>query len=252
MRQLAKDMANYPEPEQITLDKKTLQSYMPRGFTGKITDEVLDMINNVERDTGMSNELFTEQLCSYSHLMTGGAGINKLSNAIKFVNLRLLPKMGSARAYRIVFPRKTAEVEGRGETIDSFASMYSKTKMVVEIQRLLIIPTHISHAPMHNMMLQKLFDLSNGIGAKADDRVSPTVQMNAATELLNATKLPEDNNIELKIGMSDSAASITQGLMEQLAEATKLQKARIDAGESISTVQRIGVSTDRIIDVEVE
>jgi len=252
MEEQAKDMVNYPQPEGIKMDRETLQSYMPKGFNGRITDEVLEMINNVERDTGMSEELFSEQLCSYSHLITGGAGIEKLTNAIKYVNLRMLPKMGSARAYRIVFPGKTVEVEGRGETIDSFASMYSKTKMVVEIQKLLLVPAHISHAPMHNLMLQKLFDLSNGIGAKADDRVSPTVQMNAATELLNATKMPEDNTMELKIGLSDNAVSIQQGLFEQLAAVTKIQKERIERGEAISSVQRIGISTDDIIDVEAE
>ena len=244
MNEIVKKALTGEEPDSIKLDRTTLQSYMPKGFTGKITDEVLLMLNSVEEDTGMSEALFGEQLCSYSHLLTAGVSLHKLANAIKYCNLRLIPKMGSAKAYRIVFPTTTREKEARGLSIDSLASMYARTKTVLEIQKLLLIPTHISHAPMHNMMLQKLFDLSNGIGAKADDRVSPTVQMNAATELLNATKLPEDNNIELKIGMSDSAMDVQQNLADQIAASVALTREQLSKGVSLDEAQRIGILTD--------
>ena len=156
----------------------------------------------------------------------------------------MLPKMGSAKAYRIVFPAKTAEVEGRGQSVDSFASMYSKTKLVIEIQKLLLVPAHITHAPIHNQMLKKLFDLSNGIGAKADDRVSPTVQMNAAVSLMEATRMPEDNSIELKIGMSDDAKEAQQNLADQIAASIASTRAQLNRGVSLDTAQRIGLVTD--------
>lgn len=242
----------YPQPEGIALDRETLAKYLPKGATRRLKDEVFEMLNNVEEDTGMSQELFSEQLCSYGHLITGGAGVEKLANAIKFVNLRQLPKMGAAKAYRVVFPRKTAEIEGRGQSVDSFASMYASTKMVTEVQKLMIMPTHITHRPMHNAMLQKLFNLTNGIGAKEGDYVSPTVQMNAAVELMNVTKMPEDNSMELKIGMSEEAVSVQQGLMAQLAKATDAQMASLAAGKSIKEVQRLGVNVDDIIEGEVD
>ena len=248
---LSETESNYPQPVGIGLDMATLKSYMPKGFHGQVTKEILEMLNNVERDTGVSGELFSEQLCSYTHLMSGSAGIEKLANAIKYCNLRLLPKMGSARAYRIVFPAKTAEIEARGGDVDSFASQYGKTKMVTEIQKLLLIPVHISHAPMHNAMIKKLFDITNGIGAKADDRVSPTVQLNAAIALMELTKMPEESSIKLDIGLTDGAMSVTQGLMEQVARAADIQMAGLQAGKSIKDVQRLSVNVDDIIEGEV-
>lgn len=248
----AKDMVNYPVTDGIPLDRETLVKHMPKGFSGKITDEILTMLNNVENDTGMSKELFSEQLYSYTHLLTGGVGIETLSNAIKFVNLRMLPKMGAAKAFSIVFPEKAKEIEDRGATVDSFASMYAGTKTVVAVQKLILVPVYISHAPIHNAMLKKLFDLSNGIGAKADDRVSPTVQMNAAIALRDATKMPEDNSVTLKIGMTDDATKIQQGLFEQLAMNSELQLAALRSGRSIGEIQRIGVSTDKILEAEIE
>ena len=245
-------MPNYPVTDGIRMDRETLVKYMPKGFTGKITDEVLAMLNNVETDTGMSKELFSEQLYSYTHLLTGGVGIEVLANAIKFVNLRMLPKMGAAKAFAIVFPEKAKEIEDRGSTVDSFASMYAGTKTVVAVQKLILVPVYISHAPIHNATLKKLFDLSNGIGARADDKVSPTVQMNAAIALNAATKMPEDNSVTLKIGMTDEATKIQQGLFEQLAMNSELQLAALRAGKSIGDVQRIGVNVDRIIEAEID
>ena len=239
---------DYPKPEGMALDRETLAKYFPKGMGERITDEVLTMLNNVEHDTGMSEELFSEQLCSYSHLITGGAGIEKLANAIKFVNLRQLPKMGAAKAYRIVFPRKTKEIEGRKQSVDSFASMYSGTKMVLEVQKLIVMPTYITHRPMHNAMIQKLFDLTNGIGAKEGDYVSPTVQMNSAVELLNVTKMPEDNSIELKIGMTDEAKSVQQELMAQIGAYAAQAANRVDAGESLDDVQKLGIN---VVDVDI-
>ena len=130
--------------------------------------------------------------------------------------------------------------------------MYAGTKTVVAVQKLLLIPIYISHAPVHNAMLKKLFDLSNGIGAKADDRVSPTVQMNAAIALRDATKMPEDNSVTLKIGMTDDATKIQQGLFEQLAMNSELQLAALKAGGSIGEVQRLGVNVDEILEAEID
>ena len=155
------------------LSKERLESFMPRGSTAKITDEVLELINRVELDTGMDQGLFEEQLCSYAHLIGPGISLEKLMNAIKYVTLREVMG-GSAKAYRVVFPEKTVEIEARGATVDNFASMYANTKAVIEVQKLSMVGVHITHRPLANQLLKKMVDLSNGIGAHPDDRLSPT------------------------------------------------------------------------------
>lgn len=228
--------------QNLTVAK--IKKFLPKGTSVRLTEEIVEKLTHVEQETGIDQGLFEEQLLSYLHLMEAGAGIEKLANAIKFCNLRMLPKMGNEKAWMIVFPEKTKEILERGEDCSSFASMYNSTKMVREISKLLLVPVYISHAPVHIAMHKKLYDLSNGIGANKRDYVSPTVQMNASIALMEATRMPEDNSIELKIGMSDDAKSVQLGLTEQLARMAEIQLQRLEKGENIADVQRLNIISD--------
>lgn len=231
----------------ITRDK--LMEFIPRGYGGKVTDAVLEMIRRVEEDTGMDQGLFEEQLLSYTHLLGPGISFEKLINAIKFVALREVAR-GQAKAYKIVFPEKSAEIEARGGSVDSFATMYASSKVVVEVQKLNMVSASITHRPLANQMLKKMTDLANGIGANPDDRVSPTVQLNAAIAVYEAVKMPEDNTMELKIGMSDSALSAQESLAEQLRRMADLQMRAFKDGKSINDIQRINICVEAKVDDE--
>jgi len=222
------------------LTRERLESFMPKGSSVTITDEILKLINRVEQDTGMDQGLFEEQICSYAHLIGPGISVEKLMNAIKYVTLREVMG-GSAKAYRVVFPEKTVEIEGRGATVDNFASMYSNTKAVIEVQKLVMVGVHITHAPLRNQLLQKMVNLSNGVGAKPDDYVSPTVQLNATIAAYDAVKMPEDNTMELKIGMSDASIESQNNLAEQISKMAEMQMTNYKAGKSINEVQRLNI-----------
>lgn len=222
------------------LTRERLESFMPKGSSVTITDEILKLINRVEQDTGMDQGLFEEQICSYAHLIGPGISVEKLMNAIKYVTLREVMG-GSAKAYRVVFPEKTVEIEARGSTVDNFASMYSNTKAVIEVQKLVMVGVHITHAPLRNQLLQKMVNLSNGVGAKPDDYVSPTVQLNATIAAYDAVKMPEDNTMELKIGASEESMAMAQTVADQLAENAKLMRRQFQQGQSLDSVQKLGV-----------
>lgn len=239
-----------PTPQGITVE--SLKSFLPRGTSVQVNQEVVDMINRAEAESGVAQELIEEQILSYTHLLNGRVGFKQLLNAIKFCNLRMMPEMTNEKAYKVVFPEKTKEIEARGQTVSSFASMYNQTKTVTEIMKLLIVPAYVTYQPLYHAAIKKQFDLMNGIGAKPSDNVSPTVQHLAAAKLADLTKMPEDSSIELKIGMTDEAKSVQQGLMDQIAAFTKIQKAKLDAGESISSVQKTGIDVDSIIEAETE
>ena len=233
------------------ITREKLMEFVPRGYGGKVTDAVLEMIRRVEQDTGMDQGLFEEQLLSYTHLLGPGVSFEKLINAIKFVALREVAR-GQARAYKIVFPEKAAEIEARGGSVDSFATMYASTKVVVEVQKLNMVSASITHRPLANQMLKKMTDLANGIGANPDDRVSPTVQLNAAIAVYEAVKMPEDNTMELKIGMSADALSAQESLAEQLRRMADLQMKAFQSGKRLEDIQKIGISInseDEVIDV---
>lgn len=235
--------------KEQSITREKLMEFMPKGCGAKVTDAVLEMIRRVEEDTGMDQGLFEEQLLSYSHLLGPGVSYEKLINAIKFVALREVAR-GQAKAYKIVFPEKTAEIEARGGSVDSFATMYASSKVVVEVQKLNMVSASITHRPLANQMLKKMTDLANGIGANPDDRVSPTVQLNAAIAVYEAVKMPEDNTMELKIGMSDSALSAQESLAEQLRRMADLQMKAFKEGKKLDDIQKINICVEGRIDDE--
>lgn len=97
-------------------------------------------------------------------------------------------------------------------------------------------------------MLSKLVDLSNGRGAKEDDYVSPTVQLNATLGALDYLKAPEDKSIDLKIGYSEEAKAMQQDIFAQLAQNAQLMREQFEAGRSLRDVQKINI----IVDAEIE
>ena len=53
--------------------------------------------------------------------------------------------------------------------------------------------------------------------------------------------MPEDNTIELKLGMSDEAISVQQTIAEQLKENARVMRERFKSGEQLDKVQQLGV-----------
>ena len=128
--------------------------------------------------------------------------------------------------------------------------MFNQRDIVVKIDAQMMISAHIQYAPMFHAAIKKQFNLMNGNSADGTP-VSAHVQHLAAKELAEQTKMPEDNTIELKIGMDEEAKTVQERLTEQLARSVDLQLKRLSAGESIGNIQKIGISVENeIVDVE--
>jgi len=225
----------------------SIKKHLPKGSSIAVTQEIVDILNRVEEDSGVDQDLFEEQLLGYMHLAKNG-GVLKLMNAIKFVALIQLPSMTIVNAYRIVFPDKAKSADEKGQDLSSFASMYNTTTMVKEIVKMQVLGFYVTHAHLKNWAMAKTVNMANGIGARPSDRVSPTVQLKALEMILEKVTPPEDNSIELKIGMSDEAKSATQNLTNQLEAMAQIQLANLKAGKSLDDVQKLGIS---FTDVEV-
>lgn len=194
-----------PESQNITVEK--LKSFIPKGTSVEVTQALVDKINNVGNETGLiSQEVFEEQILSYTHLLSGkGRSLEKLINALKYCNLKLIPDMTNERAWAIVFPDKYDKLIRERRFVGSHVSMYNSSEMVIEIDKLLMIPASVQYAPMFHFSVKKLFDLANGIGAKPDDKVSPTVQLNATVALAEIVKMPEVAKVEVDVKVNQGS-----------------------------------------------
>lgn len=232
------------ESQSITREK--LKRFLPKGSSVQVTDEVLDMINNMERDTGLPQDLMEQNLMSYMHLIgkIKSISINELANAMKYCTLKR--NMTNKEAWAIIFPKKYDELVASNRQVDSHVSMYNSSKIVVEIDKQMIIPVYIQHNAYHHAAIKKQYDLMNGIDGEGG-QVSAMVMHLAAKELALITKMPEDKTIELKIGMSDAAMAQQQEMNDNIAALVANQAAAFRRGDKTEELQRI-----HVIDVEIE
>ena len=244
-KEIVREIKKKNEEGTPLMTRERLESFLPKKVNNAVTDELLRQIQNAEKDTGVHQELFEEQLLIHAGMVGKGVSLGNVVNAIKFVALREVTGTAS-KAFRIVFPDKETE------NVDNLASQYARTKTVVTVQSKMMLHSSLLAPQIKGQMLRKLVNLTNGIGAKEDDYVSPTVQLNAAIATLAELADPVDNSLELKIGMSDDAKSVMHSLMEQVSRNAEIQMKRFANGESIGEVQRLGISAEPIIDAEID
>lgn len=243
-----------PESQNITREK--LESFMPKGSATQVTDNVLEVINNIENDTGLSQEYTEERLLANMHLLGNkGSSLEKLTNATKYCCLK--QHMSNEQAWEITFPSKFKKLKDRGGFVASHVSQFNKTDLVVAIDTTMLVHASISYQRIHHQSIMKQVDLMNGIGANEDDNVSAHVQHLAAKTLEEITRMPEDNTIELKIGSSDAVMEQQQEFNDHLGALVAGMKDRFKKGGSISDVQKLHIKKvdengDAIIDGEVE
>jgi len=234
-----------PFANKQNIDKDKLQRMLPKGTNHKVTDEIIAIISSMEEDVGLYQDYMEESLLTHLPVLsTTKTDLDDYVNAIKYCNLK--QNMSNTKAWEIVFPDRVKSLQEKGTMsfLSSHVAMFNKRDIVVKLDAQMMISIHIQYAPVFHKSMHKLIDLSNGISADGTP-VSAHVQFLSAKELVEQTKMPEDNTIELKIGMSDEAKSVQEKLTEQLARSVDIQMKRLDAGESISDIQSIGISQDK-------
>lgn len=251
-----------PEPQNITREK--LESFIPKGSATQVTDNVLEIINSIEDDTGLSQEYTEERLLSNMHLLGNkGTSIEKLVNATKYCCLQ--QHYTNEKAWEIVFPEKYKKLKDRDGFIASHVAQYNKTELVVAISTAMLVHASIGYQRIHHASIMKQVDLMNGIaagyadGSENNQVVSAHVQHLAAKTLEEITRMPEDNTIELKIGSSDAVLAQQQEFNDHLGQLVAQQQERFRQGGSIQAVQQMHIKkvedtsdTSDVIDGEVE
>lgn len=187
----------------LTVEK--LKSFMPKGASAEVTQAIVDKINNTGNDTGLLQEVFEEQILSYAGLVSGkGRTFEKLVNALKYCNLKLIPGMTNEKAWAITFPDKYDKLITEKRFAASHVSMYNSSEMVIEIDKMLMMPVAIQYAPMFHHSVKKLFDLSNGFAANGKE-ASAHVQFMATAELAKLTRMPETAKVEVDVKVNQGS-----------------------------------------------
>ena len=244
-----------PESSQH-ISINSLKAMLPSNTSIAVTKEIVGLIHDMEEDTGLPQELLEEDVMSYLHLLGGlrGLGIKDLVNAIKFCNLKR--NYNNKEAWAITFPDKYNRLVDLNKAVDNHVSMYNNSKIVVAIDKEMLIPVSITYAPYFHAATKELYKIGVlGQGGKSAEgnemTVTPMVRVQALKELTTITKPPEEQKLAISVNPGEAAVSMQQEMNEQLKALVTQQQQRLDNGENILNVQRIGIKFDEIINVEV-
>ena len=221
-----------------------LQDMVPKKQRNVVTKELVDDINTIATNPEFGEE-FKENMLSYSTVLANSRyTLKEYVNATKFVTLVLL-EHHDIDAYRIVFPKKYAELIALGKSrsdISPYATSFKKSKLVSQIFEQTLVPTHVLNAPT----LQEAINHSKYLMYNAK---SETVQQKAAETLMTHLKAPEVAKLEVDI--SHNVADVVkdnEAMMYELAE-KKLELMKL-GGDVKAITNLTPVKDEDIIDVK--
>jgi len=207
-----------------------------------ITDEAVAIINSSVNEPEFQGESLLKTAVTYEAvLQRNKASVAEYLNAIRFCAYLRSTDDNITEAYKKTFYERdfvkqrmsASTTSSKYRELTSAASRYRKSKLVLD----LIL------AGARYKAIEVLTDLMTTAKLDRD-------KINAAKELLAATKGPDNLKIELDVGMK--ANSAVEQLNEQLSGIAASQKMLLDAGAS--TVGEFGAMTvkdDTILEGEV-
>lgn len=200
-----------------------LQSAMPAQIKGKVTEELVDKLNNINMDEEF-RENYRNNLISYTSVMQEGRfTIEQYLNAVRYVSYKVMGDT-NIKAYMRTFPDKYARFKAQGvadKDIASYSTAYNKSKLVNLIYDQSMIPTHVLNADLFQKALNTQADLM--INASSEK-----VRSDAANSLLTHLKPPETRKLELEVSHKES--SMIDELRQATREHAKVLKDSIELG----------------------
>jgi len=246
------------DKNRFKMTKEQLEQFLPKGSRAKVTDKILEILNNVE-DDGIDQGYMREKVISFAEVLKDGYPIEDYLKAIKY-NIAVANGVTNRNAYMMVHPERTAEIERKAKIreeeiakglakspidLDNYVAMYNKGDLIVEIKARMALDVAIMNQPVNAEALNVKINLMRGIAApdpsgKAQ-RVTPLVQLQAAQAVFAATEMPKDNTIQLKVGYDEQALEVQKGISEQLRLMAEAQMQNFKAGKSLTEVQKLNV-----------
>jgi hypothetical protein len=216
-----------------------------------ITQEAVDIINASLDDPEFQGESLLQTASIYEAVLKGArASVPEYLNAIRFCSYMVTNNSNYTEAYKKVFAdRDFVKARVGLDTSDpkyaeltSAASRYRRTKLVTDILTASQVPLDLIFTGHRYKAIGVLAEVMEN-GKYDRDKI------NAAKELLAATKGADNVKIELDVGVSESSA-VTQ-LNDQLAEIAGRSLKHLEAGStSLKELGAMKVKDDDIIEGE--
>lgn len=216
-----------------------------------ITQEAVDIINQSMNDPEFQGETLLQTAATYEAVLKGArASVPEYLNAIRFCAYMTTNNSNYTEAYKKVFAdrdfvKQRANLptnDPRYGELTSAASRYRRTKLVTDILTASQVPLDLIFTGHRYKAIGVLADVMEN-GKYDRDKI------NAAKELLAATKGPENMKIELDVGVSESSA--VQQLNDQLAEIAGRSLKHLEAGATnLNELGAMKVIDDDIIEGE--
>ena len=217
-----------------------------------ITQEAVDIINASTNDPEFQGETLLQTASTYESVLKGArASVPEYLNAVRFCAYMMTNKSNYTEAYKKVFADREfvqlrlglATTDPKYTELTSAASRYRRTKLVVDVLTASQVPLDLIFTGYRYKAIGVLADIMES-GRYDRDKI------NAAKELLAATKGAENVKIELDVGVSESSA--VQQLNDQLAEIAGRSLKHLEAGStSLKELGALKVLDDDAIEGEV-
>lgn len=228
--------------EQLTVDDLK-QKFPTKKNT--ITEETVALLNQTMENPDFDSSTFLNQLVDYqSCMIDSSASFAEYINAMKFcayleAGHTMVEAYKRARAGdEFVQSRWDAPSGSNGYNEISFqASRYRKSNIVKKILTQ-------SDMPLYLLFQAERWKAVALLAKEMNEAPYAKDRINAADKLLMHVKAPENIQVELGIGLSKGAQDMQTQLMEQLAQLSQAQHARLMQGETIDKVQRVGIKTE--------
>jgi hypothetical protein len=217
-----------------------------------VTQEAVDIINASLDDPEFQGESLIQTAATYeSVLKNARASVPEYLNAIRFCAYLMTNESNYTEAYKKVFAdrdfvkeRINLPTESPKYTeLTSAASRYRRTKLVTDILT-------ASQVPLDLIFTGHRYKAIGVLATIMENGKYDRDKINAAKELLAATKGPENIKMELDVGVSESSA--VQQLNDQLAEIAGRSLKHLEAGAtSLKELGAMKVINDDIIEGEI-
>ena len=218
-----------------------------------ITQELVDIINEVNLEAEFQGESLIQTAVTYEKVMVNNkASIREFVDAIRFCAYLLTLEDNYTEAYKKTFyyrdfvkERMNADTKSiKYAELTSAASRYrQKNKLVIDLLT-------YSQAPLDLMFMGWRY---KAVGVLADTMMNAKLdrdKINAAKELLVATKGPETKRIELDIGVKENSAIAS--LNEQLSVMAGKQVMLLESGaRELSDFGSLKPKQEDVVDAEI-
>lgn len=205
------------------LTREQFDKSLPKQFKGRVSDEVLEEINELISDSSIRDN-FRENLLSYTSVMRDGRfTLDQYISAVKYVSYKLMGAT-NIEAYTKTFPdryQRMIDESTPDKHIARYVTAYNKTQLVNLILEQTLVPSHVLNADMYQRAINVQAELM--LSAKSEK-----VRTDAANSLLNHLKTPETKKIELDIGVKEDKT--LNDLRDSTMALVAQQKKMIEAG----------------------